>query len=309
MGLTVVSKAKNHKVKPYFVLEDVRLLLQKWSEHHSSNWVIPDNDFFTNLRREFTTQMRNIFPCFEMPGEDILCNEMKSLLSSNKHPIVSLGCAYCDSPDHIIDITRTVTRDKSKWKEADRRPRGGCSLSDQARRIASSLEEKKKVVLVDDVIFSGDSMLSVIDIFEDEGLEVCAIYATVGIKSGLQKIQKHKVQVQCAHEYTSVRGAVCERDFYPGVPYSGRLVLGKGNTGAPYLVEPFGDPVVWAKIPNYSHALELSRFCKQQTVALFSEIEKLSGINITCRELPRFVYSLPTGCEGFVNELSDATFR
>jgi hypothetical protein len=102
-------------------------------------------------------------------------------------------------------------------------------------------------------------------------------------------------EVHCVRFYEDVIDEVCERDFYPGVPMSGRLLAGVGNWGAPY-IKPFGNPEKWASIPS-EHVADFSWLCLENAVALFETIEQLSGRSVHIEDLDRRIVGLPESGE------------
>ena len=51
------------KAKPYVVSADIRILLQPWADE--KGFVLPNSDFFGQIRTGFSSYMRTIFPGFE----------------------------------------------------------------------------------------------------------------------------------------------------------------------------------------------------------------------------------------------------
>lgn len=132
-------------------------------------------------------------------------------------------------------------------------------------------------------------------------MRVRLICAGIGVTKGLWRLQQLNYEVRCVRQYESVIDEVCERDFYPGVPLSGRTLFGAKNVGVPYLL-PFGKPGEWASMPT-NWQVPFSAFCIQQTIRLFKEIERHSQRIVTCSDLGRLVVRLPQDGQRFVNEL------
>lgn len=118
---------------------------------------------------------------------------------------------------------------------------------------------------------------------------------------GIHRINQSKRTVRYIRRYEEVIDEVCERDFYPGVPFSGRLLVNHENVGVPYLL-PFGHPGKWASIPD-RWQVSFSGFCLQQTIRLFEEIERCSDRMVGCSELGRMVATLPRDGTRFVEAL------
>jgi len=107
------------------------------------------------------------------------------------------------------------------------------------------------------------------------------------IKEGVEKVRSEGVPVDCVIEYDEVLDEVCQRDFWGGVPLSGRTVISdKGETwSAPYF-RPFGFPEKWASIPP-ENVEAFSAFCFLKTVELWREVEKVNGALLPVTEVPR----------------------
>jgi hypothetical protein len=154
---------------------------------------------------------------------------------------------------------------------------------------------------VDDVVFTGELIVEVIQRLSSLGIKVSLVCVGVGIAEGIHQINQLNCEVRCVRRYEEVIDEICERDFYPGIPFSGRLLIGNGNVGVPYLL-PFGDPGKWASIP-LEWQVPFSEFCIKQTVKLFEEIERCSSKIISCAELGRMVSTLPQDKTRFVDAL------
>jgi len=158
-----------------------------------------------------------------------------------------------------------------------------------------------EVVLVDDVIFTGDLIKRTGKLLEKMGIKVPIVCAGIGITEGIEQLNGFGKEVSCVREYKEVIDEICERDFYPGVPMCGRSLQGDENVGVPYIL-PFGNPGKWASIPSEWQE-PLSRFCVGQTIRLFEAIEAKSNKVVQCRDLERKVDSLPRDETRFVDAL------
>jgi hypothetical protein len=151
------------------------------------------------------------------------------------------------------------------------------------------------------VVFTGELLERVIHCLSRMGIRVSFVCAGIGIAEGVQRISQSKCEVRCVRIYEKVIDEVCERDFYPGVPFSGRQLAVDDNIGVPYIL-PFGEPTSWASIP-YEHEVTFSRFCIRQTISLFEEIECCSNRQVKCADLGRKVIGLPYGQDRYTEVL------
>ncbi len=270
--------------KPYVVSADIYLLMEKWAKQYG--FILPSKEFFCKLREEFSSYMRRIFPNFELVSEDEISCGLTQLVVKSGLPVVSLDRVYFET-ELNLEIARLV--DKNGKDSGLGHRSGTLPLTQQIRKLQMS--GVREVVIVDDVVFTGALLERIIKLFSRIHIRVPFICAGIGIAEGINRINGTKREIHCVRIYEEVIDEVCERDFYPGVPFSGRLLVGDNNIGVPYLL-PFGKPESWASIPT-KHASSFSRFCLNQTATLFSEIERNSGKLVLCRDLGRKVVDLP----------------
>ena len=276
---------------PYVVSQDIRILVERWAEQRG--FLLPAPEFFGQLRADFSSYMRRAFPRFEFVQEEEISSGLKNLIAKSGLPAVSLDEVYCTS-ELGLQIGRLVDGDGNNY---------GLGRRSQAPRIARQLDKLKasgikEAVVVDDVVYTGSFLGRIIKLLSKTGIQVPLVCAGIGISEGFSRIA---AEVRCVRTYEKVIDEVCERDFYPGVPLSGRLLAGSDNVGVPYLL-PFGRPESWASIPRVRSAA-FSRFCLRQTIELFEEIERCSSRPVPCRDLGRYVAGLPKDGTRYVEVL------
>lgn len=291
-------------MKPYVVSADVHLLLQDWAARQG--FVLPLTEFFRQLRGEFQTYLQQIFGDFDFVPEEELISGLKRLVTeSGLLPAVSLDRVYFRSESNL-EVCRFVNQKGDSRGLGSRF--GAPSLPEQFRR----LQGFKEVVLVDDVVWTGDLMAMVYQNLAEMGIRVPLICAGIQIekvetRNGFRGAQWLKgvtgIEIRSVRSYEEVTDQVCERDFYPGVPLSGRTIKGGENVGAPYLL-PFGRPGDWASIP-IEQQQPFSRFCIRQSIKLFGAIEDSSNKMVYCRDLERKVVGLSLGAR-FIDALQEA---
>lgn len=282
--------------RPYVVSGDIKTLLTLWADDRG--FQLPDDEFFRQLRSDFGEYMSQIFPGFEYIPEDELTRGLCTLVSESGVVPLSLDRVYYPT-DLRIDIARQVDAEGND-RGLSRRGNSPALITQFRRLKKSGVQE---VSLVDDVIFSGDLISRVGKALNTSGVRVAGIYAGIGIQEGLTLLEDQGYNVECVRSYDSVIDEICERDFYPGVPFSGRLVDPENNVGAPYVL-PFGNPAKWASIPE-SWQRSFSNFCILQTIKLFNGIEQTSNKGVLCNDLGRKVLSIPTNDVRFVDALQN----
>lgn len=278
--------------QPYVVSADVRLLMSRWAEQ--KKFVLPNESFFTEMRSDFSEMMSSIFSGFKLISENELVVGTQKFIEKQSVPIISLDRVYSSS-NLMLDITRCVDSKKNDRGMSSRF--GSEPIDQQIKQIKD--RGISEVVLVDDVIFTGSLIVKLIELLSVFQIHTSCVYAGIGIEQGMQKIKKN-VSVDCLFCYKTVIDQVCERDFYAGVPFSGRSLLNSKNVGMPYFY-PFGNPEKWASIPK-KYTKEFSQFCMNQTIKLFEAVEKKSNRVVLCDDLDRKAIPCSEG-ERFVNIL------
>lgn len=280
--------------KPYVVSADVQLLLDAWAS--KNGFVLPVQDFFAELRQDLHAFMKRMFSHFEIVTESEMSEGIADLVAKTGLVPISMDGTYFQA-GLSIEVSRCVSPngdDRGLSRKA-----GSKMLCQQIYQLEKS--GIKEAVLVDDVIFSGVCMGRIIKLLKRLGIRVPVVCAGIVIGEGAKKLGDDR-EVRYVRFYREVIDEVCERDFYPGVPLSGRLVCAEENIGAPYIF-PFGRPGEWASIP-LEHQLGFSRFCISQTARLFEAVEESSHRPVLCHHLGRQVHGFPYPKERFVDLLT-----
>lgn len=297
----------------YVVSEDIDILIPRWCS--SVKLVPPAKDFYLKPRSRMKSFLRNLFARVTfISSKEIRAGLLRSIAQHRKArcTIVSLERAYLEDSevDERIELTRTV--DESGEDILIPSVRDGTPLKRMQFEI---LRGKKKIALIDDVVFSGNTLITTIKDLHQYHANVHAVTVAVGVKTGVDTLKQayfgvigmpNRLTVDCLDEFDDVSDQVCERDFYPGVPYSGRAHF-TSDASLPYVL-PFGRPDKWASIPEK----ELRRFsvlCFDNTIELFEEIERVNKRMIPCSMVPRPVLGLPRDKTRFVSHLKEARAR
>ncbi len=243
-------------------------------------------------------KLASIFPDYRivlLSAEEIM-EAFDSLIVDGHCPTISLDRVYTDR-GHYFRWTRIADSQKTPIGHGSR---SGESISDQIERIVQQLPPGQHIQLVDDVVFSGDNIIDVVKLFNQAGVKVGRIVAAVSIGDGKENIltscseDNPGLKIHSAIHLGNVIDEVCERDFYPGVPLSGRLV-GRMINGEPVpdvpemgasYVHPFGDVEKWASIPP-EKVREWSLFCLHQSIDLWRTIQLVSSRVVYNRDIDR----------------------
>jgi len=265
----------------YVISEDIDIVLGSWCE--KQGFCLPGIYFFYELRQEMHDYLESIFGQgnVDMVSAAELIVGITEFVKKPSINIVSIDRVYFPTQP-AIEINRTVDL---SLKDNGLGPRFGFEpIQMQTEKIAKRCP--LEIVLVDDVIFSGNGISDIIDLLNTYNIQVQSVITGIAIGNGLEHLKQKKIEVQCVKFYPEVIDEICERDFYPGLPMSGRLVVGmNANIGASYLL-PFGKPEEWASIPP-EHTKKFSIFCLQQSIKLWQEVEKTSNQYVLISDLDR----------------------
>ncbi|MBI5530307.1 MAG: hypothetical protein HY918_02295 [Candidatus Doudnabacteria bacterium] len=283
------------KDKPFVLSEDVEVLMGGWSMQRG--FKLPPPAFYGDLLNAMNKLLENFFGTVVIAEEKIISGQINSWVQSCGLPAISMDGVYFKSP-LTIQVTRSVD---AKGKDVGLLPRyGALPLPEQVRQISES--GIKEAVLVDDVVFSGEQAIFIIQKLLSAGVRVRKVLTGVSVGAGQKMLEEFKVENLAVYQVPEVIDEVCQRDFLPGVPRSGRTVVNAGNMGMPYIL-PFGNPHKWASIPIASQ-YKFSKECIAITMTLFEAVEKASGgKTVLCSDLGRMVFSLPHDKTRFVDAL------
>lgn len=281
------------KSKPYVISEDIDILLKEWCEKRE--FMLPKPEFFKKLRQGLKGELEKIFGKgnVEMITVEELRKGMQKLIKKTGLPAVSMDKVYIKT-NPAIEVSRAVNKN---FKDCGIVPRFGAPpLKTQIKQVR---EKFKEIVLVDDVIFSGEAISQIVLLLERAGVKVPVVVAGIAIEKGFKNLkEKTDVEILAVRYYKAVIDEICERDFYPGVPLCGRTLANSSiDIGVPYLlpfaIDPKGKSHLeeWASIPK-EHQEEFSKFCLEQTIQLWEEIENLSQKPVRISDLERIPIGL-----------------
>lgn len=186
-------------------------------------------------------------------------------------PIVTLDKIYV-TPDkdniYFLDCTRINGSNEIK-------SRRGEQIEKQIETISKQLQTKK-IMLVDDVVFSGKVLKRIIELFRQRKIEVIKIISSIGTNESYEYF-KNNLKYGIELNYLlldDVIDQICERDFYFGIAGSGIMVRTRdGLYKSPYF-KPYGTPVERASIPK-KFENDFSRGCIERSIQLWEEIDIL----------------------------------
>ena len=197
-------------------------------------------------------------------------------------PIVTLDKIYI-KPDeeniYFLDCTRVNQTNEIV-------PRTKKSLDYQINNIVNNLNTNK-IILADDVVFSGNVLKNIIRKFNNQGIEVVEIISAISTEEAYEYF-KDKLQygIKCNYIMSNdVIDQICERDFYFGIAGSGIMIrTDNGLYKAPYF-KPYGNPNERASIPK-EYENYFSKGCLERSIYLWEQIDLLRKENTKIKELP-----------------------
>lgn len=204
-------------------------------------------------------------------------------------PIISLDRIYLDIDDESIiflDCTRLEGNDDLVSRK---NPNDINNVEKQIETIAEMLKNinETKIVLADDVVFSGSVLRTIINLFKKNDIEVVGISCCIARKDSYEYFNKTlKEGIKTNFLMENIIDQICERDFYFGIVGSGISIKNKDGkiTKAPYF-KPFGNPVIRASIPQ-KWEVYFSQSCIIRSIELWNEIEKISNKKFIINDLP-----------------------
>lgn len=295
----------------YVVSEDVVSLLAQWAAPRG--FVLPPAHFFVSLRNEMRRKLEGFFPRVMLVSEEGLRRAFRECLGDMPpRALVSADYVYAPQGCLHLEISRLTAENMESEGQGSR---NSLPVARQLEVLRSTAEEP--VTLVDDVLFSGESACGLIRMVRARQIEVAQIFAGISTRGAVQRIRAKypKIGIYSVLYFPNgVLDEVCERDFYAGVPFSGRVVGRGGIALAPEQGLPYFQPFIdkahvreWSSVP-LKHVEEWSHFCCSQSIALWTAIEKCSGKEVRCSDLSRRPNLVPCDDSRFVDRLHELAF-
>lgn len=180
---------------------------------------------------------------------------------------------------YFFDCTRINNGDEIKSRKGEK-------IDTEINKLVDCLSGKK-IVLADDVVFSGKVLKKIIELFRQKNIEVVKIISSIAtIKS--YEYFKNNIKYGIEVNYLlldDVIDQICERDFYFGIAGSGIMIKTKnGLYKSPYF-KPYGNPIERASIPK-KYEIVFSRGCIERSIQLWKEMDSFKKEQTKIKELP-----------------------
>lgn len=275
--------------------EDIELILNGNNalnySYKDNGIIIPDKTFIKNLRMDFYKLAKLVYNTnIVIVTEQEMIDAMNNIVNEYKgrYPIVSMDQIYinCDNKDiYSLDVTRLTGSSEMVSRS---NPLDKDSVRKQVESISNTLkgQGKDKIVLLDDVIFSGSVIDYISKLFNENGINVVGAGAAISSNEAFNRFSNLDEKIKCEYLMSdNVIDEICERDFFYGIAQSGMVKEENGIAyKAPYFL-PYGDPVARASCPEDKKEF-FSRELIKLSLRLWKEIERLSGKTIMNYELP-----------------------
>ncbi len=240
--------------------------------------------------RALKAALRKIFQKVDVIGSDEISGFFNRAAAVSPMPLASLS-------ELSQSIPETMMLRLSRGVDESMRPLGLVARDNSAEsparqfeRLAATLKQSgsRELAILDDVIFSGGSLLQVAAELSGSGLRVRRAYAVAAIAGGAARLNENGIETVSARLYPSVIDEICARDIVPGVYSGGRTCRMADGTirSVPYLSAYGGDSERWASIPADQSAA-FSEACERVARQYWREASRLNGRIIGDRELNR----------------------
>jgi len=168
-------------------------------------------------------------------------NGLELAIAKTNLPVVSLDDKYVSSAAQYLGISRGV--DPLLNDDGYVARRGYPCIEEQLKGVLSL---GKEVMLVDDVLFSGEMVAWLADSLRPYGVKIGAVVVGIAIQEGIDKLKLEGMEVSASEVFSEVEDEICERDFAV-VPGSGRRINALASN-ALYFDKDNGKPEQWASI-------------------------------------------------------------
>ena len=163
----------------------------------------------------------------------------------------------------------------------------------------------QSVNVLDDVVFSGESMLKIINDLLCHGINVNTIVTCVIQDKAYEALSKLPgINIQYLYKFEAVEDIVCTRDFIFGVPDGGlNYFCDADEIKCCSYIEPFGNARIWASLPDQK-VKSFSLQMLQLSYEFWSMIEKSTGRVATLSDLQKQPAFWPTNTDNIVPGLA-----
>jgi hypothetical protein len=338
-----VAPLEEIKGNTYLVTEDLSKIIKTWCEEIKKPFPDPKGAFYDETMASLCNALQRY--CFresDVKVIDVPRASFADILERGRSYDADLRKEFWVSLDHVyadvgekgkdgfeISITRFVDKDDAELPRGPRPESNFDTITGQVFACAQTWREASEsgprpVVLVDDGTFTGETITTILEELANHDMYVDSIRLGVANPKAINYIARwlHKTGHQvrflgCLKLCPPVFDWVAERDFFPGVPLSGRVV-GHFEKGVvrPYRAhssgKPFRKPYLsgwgrledWAKITKGKDEFTIAAL--DLSIKLWLELERLWEQEICVNDLAaipwQFYKSDPARMSSFLDK-------
>lgn len=231
-----------------------------------------------------------------------LIQKIESELDLSEYFVISLEEDWLGQDGFKLEICRA---EDLHGHAADYCARPGFDDPDTQLKRAVELSGNKKILITDDGLFSGKTVLKVVEDLRSQGKQDLIVYVLVATDEGVERFNEFGIKVHCLRSLDIPKDWVCERDLRYCIARTGKPVVSERGQllsiehdgrktffSRPYPL-PTGNLNQAASIPD-EHVKDFSKFVLEWHIELFTELEVLAG-PITLGDLSKLssLHSIP----------------
>jgi hypothetical protein len=222
--------------KPYVISAELDLPNEQLTQLVSGNRI-------NKFRESLDGDLRQMGKDTLWVSSESIQADLQDVIEKTGLPTVSLDERYVTTANQYIGISRGTD---ASLNDVGYVPRVGYPATKEQLSRVSQLGDE--ILLIDDVLFSGEMMSQLVRDLEPYGVKVSAVAVGIAIQEGIDKLQAMGIDTVASRVFDDVEDEICERDFAV-VPGSGRRVDAL-NASALYFDPTYGRPERWASIPS-----------------------------------------------------------
>lgn len=283
---------------PYVVTDDLEIV---FSYLQRQAIIPPDLDVVKSASEKIRRALNMVFSQVDVVEASRISSYLNSRVSLVSIPVISLTGLMDDklatAALHFSRSVRRVSNDLGVFSYQSigvmPRTRKDLSYTEQFDLAANLIGcSSNRIALVDDVVFSGGTILTIAREFSKRSISIEKVIASVVIESAIPKLAAEGINVDADKVYTDVHDEVCMRDFIIGAPEGGRNVISLDGyyEAAPY-INPFGEIGNWASIPQ-DRCEEFSRIATEASLDIWRDVERRNGRPILVGDLAKPIVNL-----------------
>lgn len=303
---TMRKAEPNSNTAPYVLFDDLPIAMEKWAK--TAEFQAFDRDFVQHVGSDIQQSLLLYFKNVYLIDSASIKKHLQDFAISSPFPVLSMSPLLSGGKVEDLPFSRCCApptkEDQALFRYIGRHPRYEATQS-----YAHRMEELKlrfagqRVNIVDDIIFSGESMIEMIENLRRIGAIVDTVCTNVIREQAYQALLQYNVKIYGQYRFDSVVDIVCSRDFIFGIPDGGLNYLHTdGSLRFCTYIEPFGDAKLWASIPPKN-----TKHFSYQMLALshqfWTMMESTNNTSFTVRHLLKEPAIWPVETQNIANGL------